>query len=299
MFVLAHLSDPHLAPMPPPHWSELAGKRATGFLNWQRKRHRIHRPDVLAHVVADLKASAPDHIAITGDLVNISLTSEYAAAGVWLQSLGPPQNVSLVPGNHDVYVRGVTHHLHSRWGAYMRGDDAGETTDEVEFPFLRRRGPVALIGLSSAVPTAPFMATGRLGDAQIARLAGLLDSCRGEGVFRVVLVHHPLMSTPRRHFKRLIDGAKLRAVLKQHGAELVLHGHDHTHSLIHLGGAYPTVPVLGAPSASQATRPGHASAGYNFCRIEGQPGAWRCELVTRGLAADGTTMTELKRISVS
>jgi 3',5'-cyclic AMP phosphodiesterase CpdA len=299
MFVLAHLSDPHLAPMPPARWSELAGKRATGFINWQRKRHRVHRADVLARVVADLKASAPDHIAVTGDLVNISLRSEYAPAAVWLQSLGPPENVSLVPGNHDVYVRGVTHQLRFSWGAYMRGDDAANATAELEFPFLRRRGPLALIGLSSAVPTAPFLGTGRLGNAQIARLAHLLDGCRAEGVFRVVLVHPPVLSTPRRHFKRLVDGAKLRAVLKQHGAELVLHGHDHTHSLIHLAGAHPSVPVLGAPSASQAARPGHASAGYNLCRIEGQPGAWRCEVVARGLSADGKAMVELKRISVS
>src|SRR5438552_12802163 len=120
--MLAHLSGPHLAPMPPPRWSELVGKRATGFVNWHRKRHRIHRADVLARVVADLKASAPDHIAVTGDLVNVSLTSEYAPAGAWLQSLGPPENVSLVPGNHDVYVRGVAHHIRPYWGAYMRGE---------------------------------------------------------------------------------------------------------------------------------------------------------------------------------
>jgi 3',5'-cyclic AMP phosphodiesterase CpdA len=298
MFVLAHVSDPHLAPLPRARWTELAGKRATGFINWHRKRHLIHRAEVLARVVADVAASAPDHIAVTGDLVNISLEREYAPAAAWLQSLGTPEHVSLVPGNHDVYVRGVARHLHSQWGAYMRGDGAGGNATTLSFPFLRRRGPLALIGLSSAVPTAPFMATGRLGDEQIARLGGLLDRCRGEGAFRVVLLHHPPMSAPRRHFKRLIDGAKLRAVLEQHGAELVLHGHDHTHSLVYLAGAHPPVPVLGVPSASQAPRPGHAAAGYNLCRIEGQPGAWRCEIVARGLSDDGETVTEIRRLPV-
>ena len=42
------------------------------------------------------------------------------------------------------------------------------------FPFVRRRGPLALIGLSTAVPTPPFMATGRLGEAQLARLGETL-----------------------------------------------------------------------------------------------------------------------------
>jgi 3',5'-cyclic AMP phosphodiesterase CpdA len=298
VFVLAHLSDPHLAPLPRPRLAELASKRLSGYLNWLRKRRGIHRSDALAAIVRDLQHERPDHVAVTGDLVNISLWREYPRASPWLRSLGVPEDVSFVPGNHDVYVRGVWHHLQTYFAPYMRGDGASKTS-EVEFPFLRRRGPLALIGLSSAVPTAPLMATGRLGDEQITRLAGLLDRCRAEGAFRVVLVHHPPMSTPRRHFKRLIDGAKLRAVLKKHGAELVLHGHDHTHSLVYLAGSHRPVPVLGAPSASQAPRPGHPAAGYNLCRIEGEKGAWRCEIISRGLLPDGKTMGEIRRIPLA
>jgi 3',5'-cyclic AMP phosphodiesterase CpdA len=298
MFVLAHLSDPHLSPVPQPRWSELIGKRATGFVNWRRKRHLIHRGEVLARVVADLRAGAPDHIAVTGDLINISLAGEYASARTWLESLGPPDDVSLVPGNHDAYVRGVARHFRSQWGDYMRGDDASNKATEVEFPFLRRRGPLALIGLSSAVPTAPFMATGRLGDVQITRLAELLDRCRRERLFRVVLMHHPPVSSSRRHFKRLVDGASFRAVLKRHGAELVTHGHDHVHSLNYLEGPQRPIAALGVPSASQVPRAEHGSAGYSLYRIEGQAGAWRCEIVARGLSRDGETMTEIKRIAV-
>ena len=72
MFVLAHLSDPHLGPLPPPRWRELLGKRATGFINWRRKRHLIHRGDVLARIVADLKAQAPDHIAVSGERLDVA-----------------------------------------------------------------------------------------------------------------------------------------------------------------------------------------------------------------------------------
>src|SRR5947209_8660166 len=105
MFVLAHLSDPHLAPLPQPRWPELFGKRVTGFANWHRKRYRVHRSDVLARVVSDLKSQAPNHIAVTGDLVNISLAGEYAPARRWLDALGSTRDVTLVPGNHDIYVR--------------------------------------------------------------------------------------------------------------------------------------------------------------------------------------------------
>jgi 3',5'-cyclic AMP phosphodiesterase CpdA len=292
MFVLAHLSDPHLAPLPLPRWSELMGKRATGYVNWRRKRNLIHRSDVLARVVTDLKASAPDHIAVTGDLVNVSLADEYAPARAWLESLGPAQDVTLVPGNHDVYVRGVHRHSRSHWGDYMRGDAGGE----LDFPSLRRRGPLALIGLSSAVPTAPLMATGRLGSTQVDKLAELLELCRREGRFRVVLVHHPPQSSPRSRFKRLIDGARFRAVLLRHGAELVLHGHDHVHSVTYLEGPQRRIPVIGVPSASQVPRAEHGPAGYHLYRTAGSAAGWRCELAIRALSGDGETVSEINRI---
>ena len=134
MFVLAHLSDPHLGPLPPPRWRELLGKRATGFINWRRKRHLIHRGDVLARIVADLKAQAPDHIAVSGDLVNISLPGEYLPALAWLSSLGPPDDVTLVPGNHDVYIRGAARFPQLHWSDYMRGDDAAESRLSIPAP---------------------------------------------------------------------------------------------------------------------------------------------------------------------
>src|SRR5437763_1631245 len=137
MIVLAHLSDPHLSPLPEPRWSELLGKRAAGYVNWRRKRRLIHRPEVLARVVSDLKTSKPDHIAVTGDLANISLAEEYARARAFLESLGSAREVTLVPGNHDVYVRGVDSHFRSHWGDYMCGEH-GEMRPELEFPFLRR-----------------------------------------------------------------------------------------------------------------------------------------------------------------
>ena len=74
-FTLAHLSDPHLPPLPSPRLSELMGKRAFGYLNWTRNRHRYHRRDVLDVLMSDLQAQVPDHIAVTGDLVNLGIGS--------------------------------------------------------------------------------------------------------------------------------------------------------------------------------------------------------------------------------
>jgi 3',5'-cyclic AMP phosphodiesterase CpdA len=291
MFLLAHLSDPHLAPLPRPRVLELVGKRATGYVNWRRKRQLVHRSDVLGRIVADLKQQAPDHIAVTGDLVNIAIAAEFKPARGFLESLGSAREVTLVPGNHDAYVRSGIGYSQLHWDAYMRGDDGGS------FPFLRRRGPLALIGLSSAVPTAPFMATGRLGAEQITRLGELLERCAGS--FRVVMIHHPPASKPSRRFKRLLDGPAFRAVLARHGAELVIHGHDHERALIHLDGPQRPIPVVGVPSASEASPGEHDPAGYNLYRIEGDNGAWRCEVVSRGLTPDGKQVVEIKRMMLA
>ena len=291
MFALAHLSDPHLAPLPQPTLRELAGKRMLGFLNWQRRRRAIHRRDILDALVRDLKSQESDHIAVTGDLVNIALESEFAPTRAWLQTLGTPSDVTLVPGNHDFYVRNAAHWPSAQWGDYMRSD-SGPETDLMRFPFVRRRGNVALIGLSSGVPTAPFMATGWLGDDQLRRLADTLHQL--DGMFRVVLIHHPLASIHGR-LKRLTDAAALRAVLAGHGAELLLHGHDHVRSLNWLDGPRGRIPAVGVPSASALAHNGDDPAGYNIYRIDGNAGAWRCEMTMHEVAAADGTAREIAR----
>ncbi len=291
MFVLAHLSDPHLAPLPVPHWSQLASKRLFGYLNWQRKRRRIHQRSALDRVVADILAQSPDHIALTGDLVNIALPDEFVATRTWVAELGLPEHVSIVPGNHDVYVPAALEHLASNWNDYLRGDEANVP----DWPFVRRRAGVALIGLSTAIASPPLMATGCLGATQLARLADLLVALHAEGLFRVVLIHHPPESAPRRHREGLLDALAFRNVLAEAGAELVLHGHEHVHSVIWLHGPDRRIPVVGVPSASAAAGGHWQPAGYNLFRVTGAPNAWRCEMITRGFASGSDGIIELDR----
>jgi 3',5'-cyclic AMP phosphodiesterase CpdA len=292
VFVLAHLSDPHLAPLPPPHPGELASKRLLGYLNWVRKRRAVHRRDVLAAIVADLHAAKPDHIAVTGDLVNIALPAEIANAAHWLEALGPPAQVTLVPGNHDAYVPGAVELCTGVWAPHIAGDAAGaaniRSMDDA-FPFLHIRGQVALIGVSTAVATGPFLATGRLGARQITRMTGLLTATADR--FRVVLIHHPPHVVPKSPLKRLVDAAAFRDAIATAGAELVIHGHDHVRSLDYIDGPRTRVPVIGVPSASAAFGKDHDPAGYNLYRIDGRPGAWTCGVERRALDATGAVTT--------
>jgi 3',5'-cyclic AMP phosphodiesterase CpdA len=290
-FTLAHLSDPHLGPMPPPRPAELLGKRALGFFNWHRSRKYLHRPEVLAALVADLTVQTSDHIAVTGDLVNVALAAEFGPARAFLDRLGTPADVTLVPGNHDVYVGGAEALAERHWGPFMRGDDGA-----AGFPFVRRRGPLALIGTSTGVPTAPFMATGWLGDTQRAKLANMLAASRQDGLFRVVLIHHPPTLPHKSPHKRLTDAAEFRDIIARHGAELILRGHDHEHALEWLAGPDGArVPAIGVPSASVTYAGRHAPAAYNLYGIDGASGAWRCEMITRGIDAAGAIVEQRRQ----
>jgi 3',5'-cyclic AMP phosphodiesterase CpdA len=254
----------------------------------------MHSRSVLDTIVADMKAAHADHVTVTGDIANISLVEEFLRGRKWLEELGDPSNVTLIPGNHDAYVHAAAHDPERYWADYMRSDD---TDGPVTFPFVRRRGPMALIGLSTAVPTAPFMATGWLGLDQVAQLRAMLRALKDEGLFRVVLIHHPPVS-PREHSKLLLDAPVFLAAIAAQGAELILHGHDHVPMLNWLAGPKGRVAAVGVPSASGAPGFAKAAAAWNLYRIAGTPGAWQCEMISRGIAQDGS-IAEIKRVNVS
>jgi 3',5'-cyclic AMP phosphodiesterase CpdA len=292
MFTLAHLSDPHLSGWSLLLPSELLSKRVLGFLSWQLRRRFVHRQSVLDRVVADLAESRPDHVAVTGDITNISLPQEFANAAIWLQGIGPPDRVSVIPGNHDRYVAlPWSKHL-ALWDAYMTGDDqptpaVGISDGAERFPYLRRRGPIALIGVSSAAPMPYNSAAGHVGPDQLARLAQMLAALEAEGLFRVVLIHHPPQPHATHKRKTLIDAIAFRDVLAQKGAELVLHGHTHRAHLDHITGPRLRVPVLGAPSASARPHGGKPAGGYHLYRVARAGPGWDLEIETRALPPQG------------
>jgi 3',5'-cyclic AMP phosphodiesterase CpdA len=296
VFRLAHLSDPHLPPLPTPRLAELAGKRALGYLNWTRNRQKFHRRDVLDTLVSDLQAQAPDHIALTGDLVNLALDAEFGPARSWLESVGPPGLVTVIPGNHDAYVRATSHRFTEIFGDYLDGDAPDRGNAAGTFPFLRRRGPLALVSVSSAVPTPPLMATGWLGQTQLDALDRMLAKLSTEESFRVLLIHHPLRSNSRH--KRLTDSPQLLALLKRHGVELILHGHDHVHSTIWVEGpAGEAIPAIGVPSASALAHGRYPAAAYNLFSITREGTTWCCEQTVRGFKNE-PRVEELQRVEL-
>ncbi|CAN5576120.1 metallophosphoesterase [soil metagenome] len=290
IFRLAHLSDPHL---PPPKgafgWRDLLSKRLLSRIAWRRKRDE-HRPEILATLIADLKAHAPDHIVITGDLTNFASPVELEAARLWLEALGPARDVTVSPGNHDALV-GVKGEPFAPWTPWL-GDHG-----EARFPQVRIRDGVAIFNLCSATPTALHLATGRLGGDQLTRLDVLLAEPTWRDLFRVVLIHHPPIAGAVSTRKALQDQNDLRAVLARRGANLVLHGHAHEALMATAPGPDgETIPVLGVPSASALGEAHHPAARWHAIEIDRQAdGEITVKVVARGLDPASGQATELGR----
>jgi 3',5'-cyclic AMP phosphodiesterase CpdA len=298
MFRLAHLSDVHLGPLPDIEYSQLVSKRVLGYVNWQRNRRRFLHDAVIDAIVLDMKANAPDHIAVTGDLVNLALDQELELARLWLEILGDPHDVSVVPGNHDAYVPGALDRLCRAWGPWMGGDDTRTPVDRRSFPYLRVRGNVALIGATSARATAPFMANGFFRAGQARRLGAILEATGKRGLFRVVMIHHPPVRNAVPQHKRLFGIDNFQSTVRRHGAELVLHGHSHLPSQHWIDGKKGKVPVVGVAAAGQAPGGRNPAAQYNLIDISGEPGAWSVHLARRGLTGPTVPPIEIETVDL-
>ena len=282
MFTLAHLSDLHLGPLPrAASRRDYLSKRAIGYWSWNLKRFGLHVPEIAQEMIADIRSHKPDHVALTGDLINIALPLEFQAAARWLHDFGPPNWITVVPGNHDAYVPvpwalGVGH-----WAEYMTGDlrTPGAFTGphlETPFPFVRQRKNIAIIGLSSAEPQGYRVATGSLGARQLENLASTLGELRERGFFRIVLIHHPPLPGQCPVRKALKDAAKLKEVIESQGAELVLFGHNHIHMRATIDTRFGKAHTIGVPSATRGPvisihRPPGTSMSSGVMRAVGKP----------------------------
>ena len=296
MFRLAHISDPHLGPLPLLTWRDLASKRITGYINWQRHRGRMMASPVLTHLMADLQSQAVDHLAITGDLINLGLDDEIASAAIWLKGLGNPQNISVVPGNHDAYVPGALAKDCKIWLPFMSGDITPKSAAPAAiFPYLRIREKIAIIGVSSAIATVPFLARGAFRSAQAKKLAAILKACDEEGLFRVIMIHHPPVRGATSMHKRLFGIGLFQRIVKANGAELVLHGHTHRPTVNFIDAKHTKVPVIGVSSTSQAPGGRMPASGYNLFDISGSKGNWNCQLQYRAMTEKSTASTEVRK----
>jgi 3',5'-cyclic AMP phosphodiesterase CpdA len=240
-----HCSDIHLLDLKGAQLGQFLNKRLTGGVNLLLSRGRKHSHNLFDRIIEHAREFAVDRLVITGDLTNLALEPEFALVRGKLEAVGLP--VTVIPGNHDTYTRGSARAR--RFEAFLGEFMVGER-DGADYPFVQRLGDVALVGVSTAIPSLPLVAVGRVGDEQLKRLDTMLARLGEEGLARVVLIHHPVLPGVAKPRHDLLDLEAFGRVIASRGAELILHGHEHRRIEGALPGPERPVPVHGVGSGT-------------------------------------------------
>ncbi len=226
-FCLAHISDLHVLDLAGTSPLRFLNKRLSGLINLLGPRRAAHPAWLADALVERLQDRAIDHVAFTGDLTNLALPSEFSAGAALLARIGDGDRLSAVPGNHDVYTHGAA--AASRAEAALLPWTEGAAS-RADWPFVKAPRPwLRIYGLHSAIPTAPLLAQGEVGAAQLVRLQRLVATEPAEVRVRVALLHHNLhrRGLPSRHTSQLRDAKAVLSALSELGFTAALHGHTH------------------------------------------------------------------------
>ncbi len=265
---IAHFSDLHLRGTTKVALMRIAtNKRLTGYLNFVVRRARHHSTDAFAAMLDDIATQNIDHVVITGDLTNLSLDSEFEAVSTLLHSTSclSPDRVTIVPGNHDQYTKGAyrNRRFERHFQRYLQSD---LNTADTTFPIVRLRGPLAILGLTTAVPRPLLIAAGHVGDDQLATFAQVIGSEAVRGKTLIVLTHHPLIyrASALKTFRNgLRNASAVLTVLSNAPRVLALHGHLHRRVVHRLPTRAGELWSIGAASATLIHGGAHQVAGYN------------------------------------
>jgi len=178
------------------------------------------QPELAEALQAELAASPPTLVVVSGDLTQRARTRQFASAARYLKMLPSPQLV--IPGNHDVPLFDVTRRFLAPLTRYRRhiAPDLDPLFDD---------GELCVAGLNTA--RSLTWKSGRISAAQIETLRQRLAGTAAR--YKVVVTHHPFIPPPAQPGSRqgAIDlvGRASRAmeVLDACGVDLLLAGHLH------------------------------------------------------------------------
>ena len=267
---LAHFSDLHLLSHDGAGLFKLANKRWIGAANLLTNRSRHYHVAAFEHMVEDLNAQQIDHVLCTGDVTNLALEQEFVFARQHFDKLaGGPENVTVIPGNHDAYVAEGIGLFARIFDEYHRSDPGWAGEDDVRWPFVRIRGDLAIVGITTSRETAWFTAYGKVGDPQLQRLKKILTDDRLKGKARVVAIHHPPAGkAAMNRIRGLHDHEAFAKVIAEAGCDLIVHGHEHRDMTESLQGPAGPIPVRGVASGTYEHDKPHRTARYRIFDIE-------------------------------
>lgn len=250
-------------------------KRFTGWVNLKFRRHAVHKPDVAMRLLQAVEDAHIDHIVVTGDFTNTSLEHEFDASKAFIDAFNRSHDkISVIPGNHDLYTEGSARkkRFFNYFSSNVKSDIESSVTDHPAgpFPYVQLRGPVALIGLATALPRLPMIASGEVGKAQLDALEKILALPEVRSRVPIILQHHPPYN-PEKKLRTitngLYDASALQDVLHTAPRAIVLHGHLHVRVTRELTRQNSTVTSIGATSSSLVDDHHDKGAGFNVYEI--------------------------------
>lgn len=260
---IAHFSDTHVLSLKGVGLGKFVSKRWTGGVNLALNRSKHYRVEIFERLLQAVKDQDCDHAICTGDLVNLALQPEFERVKGLLGDVFAPDELTLVPGNHDYYCKdAVVDGLFEQYfGQYQPNDLGGDG-----YPVVRQLDGLCIVGLSTAIPTPVFMATGQISTAQLDGMDRAFAQAGDR--FRLLMLHHPLFPEPKRrldHMRRLRDApAAVQRFAAEGGPDLVVHGHNHEFKRMRLPNGKPVIQVGSASRSGTKHR-----AEFNVYRIEG------------------------------
>lgn len=241
---IGHISDLHILEVDEVRPWHFLNKRLVGATNLLLKRGKRHSTAVVELALGRLEELGVDHIAITGDLTNLALPSEFRAARRVVGSIRDARSrVSLIPGNHDYYTPDAEtdRRFETAFADYLVSD-LPAYQQRSGYPFCKLRGDVAIVGLNSGIATLPLYATGFVRPDELDATRALLADPQLAQRFVVVMIHHHLLPFEHsrvEYLRRLTNASDVLRVLREHNVDLAIHGHNHHFSTVelpHLGG---------------------------------------------------------------
>jgi 3',5'-cyclic AMP phosphodiesterase CpdA len=217
---IAHISDVHL----------LDGRDAYDF---RCRFVSIHRPlDAASRAKKFMSAlraalrSGAHHVVLSGDLTEMGSPTEYEHLGELLHASGiDPDEVTLVPGNHDAYT------AEDGWRRALAGPLRAFARGSAEAPGkIVERGGLVLLPIDVTVHQTVARSGGELTAAAIEALEARFSDRALADKAVVVVQHHPPFGNPRSpwHF---IDGlagyARMLTAMVRYPHVQLLHGHSH------------------------------------------------------------------------
>ena len=228
MTTIGQLTDIHVAAFSDLRVRDAFNKRATGWVNYTRKRKAEYGREVVEACIAALVDARPDLVVVTGDLSNLALRSEWIAARDLLTPLVEAGiRYTVIPGNHDTYLAQALGGDFEQVFAPALVADAREATP---YPYVVRVGATSVVHVNSGIPTPPMLAFGRVGPEQLRAIRHLAAEEQAAGQTLVVAVHHHPTRAPHktREWPRgMHDAPAFRALCRELGVALVMHGHNH------------------------------------------------------------------------